>query len=119
MVSDRSDDGRMKVSIVGLGKLGSPMAVVFADKGCEVVGVDLDQSTVAAFGEGRPLSREPGVWELAQASRSRISATTSIAEAVQRTAITFIVVPTPSDPAGLFSDLHVIEVCELIAQAIT
>ena len=36
----------MKVGIIGLGYVGLPLAVAFAEAGCEVVGVDADQRRV-------------------------------------------------------------------------
>jgi UDP-N-acetyl-D-glucosamine dehydrogenase len=43
----------MKIGIVGLGYVGLPLAVSFAEAGQEVVGLEADQSKVAALGEGR------------------------------------------------------------------
>ena len=43
----------MKIGIVGLGYVGLPLAVAFAEAGCDVVGLDVDQSKVAALREGR------------------------------------------------------------------
>ena len=43
----------MKVGIVGLGYVGLPLAVAFAEAGCDVVGVDVDQGKIAALREGR------------------------------------------------------------------
>src|SRR4051812_6294693 len=43
----------MKIGIVGLGYVGLPLAVAFAEAGCEVVGVDVDAGRVAALREGR------------------------------------------------------------------
>src|SRR5947207_3298891 len=39
----------MKIGIVGLGYVGLPLAVAFAEAGCEVVGLDVDQSKIAAL----------------------------------------------------------------------
>ena len=36
----------MKVGIIGLGYVGLPLAVAFAEAGCEVVGVDVDARRV-------------------------------------------------------------------------
>ena len=36
----------LRISVIGLGKLGAPMLAVLADKGYEVVGVDLDPAVV-------------------------------------------------------------------------
>ena len=43
----------MKVGIVGLGYVGLPLSVAFAEAGCDVIGLDVDQAKVAALSEGR------------------------------------------------------------------
>jgi UDP-N-acetyl-D-glucosamine dehydrogenase len=43
----------MKIGVVGLGYVGVPLAVAFAQAGSDVVGVDVDQARVAALREGR------------------------------------------------------------------
>ncbi len=43
----------MKVGIIGLGYVGLPLAVAFAEAGHEVVGLDSDQRKLDALGEGR------------------------------------------------------------------
>src|SRR3954465_15852514 len=43
----------MKIGIVGLGYVGLPLAVAFAEAGCEAVGLDVDQHKIAALREGR------------------------------------------------------------------
>jgi UDP-N-acetyl-D-glucosamine dehydrogenase len=43
----------MKIGIVGLGYVGLPLAVAFAEAGHEVVGLDADPGKVAALSEGR------------------------------------------------------------------
>jgi UDP-N-acetyl-D-mannosaminuronate dehydrogenase len=44
---------RPRLAVIGLGKLGSPMAAVFGSKGFDVVGVDLNADAVAAINAGR------------------------------------------------------------------
>ncbi len=39
----------MKIGIIGLGYVGLPLAVAFAEAGCEVVGVDTDQRRVGSL----------------------------------------------------------------------
>jgi UDPglucose 6-dehydrogenase len=56
--------------------------------------------------------------ELLHANRERISATDDHREAVQRSEITFIVVPTPSDDHGGFSLRYVLGACERIGDAL-
>ena len=44
---------RMKIGIVGLGYVGLPLAVAFAEAGHEVVGLDTDPRKVEALNAGR------------------------------------------------------------------
>ena len=58
----------MKVSVVGMGYVGVPLAAVVASTGARVVGIDIDSERVAAINRGRnPLrGREPGLASLLQ-----------------------------------------------------
>jgi UDPglucose 6-dehydrogenase len=95
----------MRISVIGLGKLGSPLAAVLASKGHDVVGADLDADVVDRVASGIAPVLEPGLQDLIGAAHvaGRLSATTDVAEAVRETEVTFVVVPTPSDEAGAFS----------------
>lgn len=108
----------MKISIIGLGKLGGPMAAVMAHKGNTVVGVDVNPAYVNAVQEGRPPVNEPGLAEMIQANRSRLSATLSYDEAIAATELTFIIVPTPSGTDGKFSLRYVMAAAEKIGAAL-
>ena len=44
---------RMRVGVVGLGYVGLPLAVAFAEEGHEVVGLDADPRKIDALAEGR------------------------------------------------------------------
>ena len=108
----------MKLSIIGLGKLGAPMAAVMAHKGHMVVGVDVNADYVAAIQQGHAPLRETGLEEMIQANRERLTATTNYEEAVLATEATFIIVPTPSDPDGTFSLRNVMIAAEKIGAAL-
>ena len=43
----------MSIGIVGMGYVGLPLAVGFAEAGIDVIGVDVDQAKVGALREGR------------------------------------------------------------------
>jgi UDP-N-acetyl-D-glucosamine dehydrogenase len=43
----------MRIGIVGLGYVGLPLAVAFAQADCDVVGVDVDAGRIAALADGR------------------------------------------------------------------
>src|SRR3954468_17038598 len=108
----------MKISIIGLGKLGAPMAAVMAHKGNTVVGVDVNPAYVAAIQQGLPPVNEPGLADLITANRGRLSATEDYAAAILATEVTFIIVPTPSDPDGRFSMRYVLSAAEKIGAAL-
>jgi len=99
----------MDISVIGLGKLGAPLAAIFASKGFRVVGTDADPAVVASINAGRSPVDEPGLQSLMAISQGRLVATNDTPAAVAQTEATFIVVPTPSDSSGRFSNEQVIE----------
>ncbi len=108
----------MRLSIIGLGKLGAPMAAVFAEKGHTVIGVDISPGYVNALNQGRAPVNEPGLDELIHKNRERLSATSDCAEAVAASDVTFIIVPTPSEADGGFSLRYVLAAGESIGHAL-
>jgi UDPglucose 6-dehydrogenase len=107
-----------RASVIGLGKLGSPLAACLAAKGMGVVGVDADPRKVECIRQGHAPVFEPLLEETISSSANRLEATTRISEAVAATDVTFIVVATPSEPGGGFSLRFVLPVCEEIGRAI-
>jgi len=89
-----------------------------AHKGHTVVGVDVNADFVKAIQEGRPPVREPQLAEMITANRERLSATTNYQEAILATAVTFIIVPTPSEQSGRFSMAYVLKAAESIGAAL-
>ncbi|RLE90009.1 MAG: nucleotide sugar dehydrogenase, partial [Thermoprotei archaeon] len=55
----------MRIAVIGLGKMGLPLALVFAHAGAKVIGVDIDEEKVRLINKGiNVLPEEPGVDEL-------------------------------------------------------
>jgi UDPglucose 6-dehydrogenase len=106
------------VSVIGLGKLGAPMAACFAAKGFQVVGVDSDVKKAESMRQAKSPVFEPHLPELLAASDGRLQATDDIEAATLGTDVTFIVVATPSEPGGGFSLQYVLPVCERIGKAL-
>jgi UDPglucose 6-dehydrogenase len=106
------------ISVVGLGKLGAPLAAALASRGADVIGVDTDVAKVEALQQGRPPVFEPGLAETLAAARDRLTATPNIEDAVLHSEITFIVVGTPAGSDGSFSLCCVLPVCEAIGRAL-
>lgn len=110
--------GAVSVSVIGLGKLGAPMAAVFAAKGYQVVGVDVNPHPVEAIAAGRAPVPEPQLQELIAAAGTRLRATTNFDEAIASTDVSFVIVPTPSGPDHFFSNRLVIQAVERIGAAL-
>jgi UDPglucose 6-dehydrogenase len=103
----------MKVAVIGLGKLGAPLAAVLAHKGNEVLGIDVNPEVVRLVNEGRAPVEEPGLPVLISESRERLSATTDLAAAAEAE-VSIILVPTPSDDRGAFTNEFVLSALEEI-----
>ena len=82
------------ISVIGLGKLGAPLAAALASKGFEVCGVDRKPQFVAALRSGRAPVAEPGLQDLL--ARAPVRASHEVHDAVIHSEVTFVVVPTPS-----------------------
>lgn len=55
----------LTIAVWGLGKMGLPLACVFADRGFSVTGIDVDASLINKINEGEnPLPQEPGLEEV-------------------------------------------------------
>ncbi|MGC1342695.1 MAG: nucleotide sugar dehydrogenase, partial [Candidatus Binataceae bacterium] len=106
------------VSVVGLGKLGACLAASAADMGAQVIGVDTSEKRVKELNSGIAPVAEPGLSEMITRNRLRLSATTDMAEAVARSQITFVVVPTPSESHGGFHLGYVEQAMESIGRAL-
>lgn len=96
-----------KVSVVGLGKLGLPFAACLAKRGFEVIGVDINKQRVNSINNSISPIIETGLQELLKKVQGKLTATGEHKRAVEETDITFLVVATPSDRKGNFSNKYV------------
>lgn len=108
----------MKLSVVGLGKLGSPLAAILASKGHQVTGIDFNQELTKKINEGIAPFHEPQLQELLDEHGSNLQATTEYETAILDSEITFIIVPTPSDQDGLFTNRYILQSLETIGAAL-
>ena len=107
----------MRVAVIGLGKLGAPLAAVHASKGHQVLGVDVNAKAVELLNEGLAPVDEPGLQELVSASRARLAATTDVAEAAAAD-VSILLVPTPSDDRGAFSNEYLLASVEELGRGL-
>lgn len=83
----------MKACFMGLGYIGLPTAIIAADNGIEVTGVDINQHVVETINQGKIHIVEPGLEELCSRviGKGALKAQTNPAECD----VYLIVVPTP------------------------
>lgn len=93
----------MRISVIGLGKLGLCAAACFAAKESRVIGVDVNAGIVDAVNNGRAPFYEPRLQEMMETAGSRLRATQDYRSALEESDATFLIVPTPSEPTGRFS----------------
>jgi UDPglucose 6-dehydrogenase len=104
----------MRISVVGLGKLGSPIVAVLAAKGFDVVGIDTNPIFVEKINSHIAPVEEPLLQEFLIEHKTRISATTDWAKAVGETDMTTVIVPTPSGGDGGFRNDYVLSVMDQV-----
>jgi len=92
-----SIEGReARVSVVGLGYIGLPMAAVVASRGYQVTGIDINPSTVRAVNSQSSPINEPGLKELVEevVGKGNLKATLNQKE-IGSSEVVIIVVQTP------------------------
>jgi UDP-N-acetyl-D-mannosaminuronic acid dehydrogenase len=74
------------VAVVGLGRIGLPLALSFADRGLEVTGVDKAPSVLESIASGRMPFEEPGAQDLLERviASGRLKLTDRIEDAADR-----------------------------------
>ncbi len=96
------EGNHVKIAVVALGKIGLPLAVQFASKGHDVVGVDVNEDLVRVVNSGR--EPFPGEAELDErisrlVPEGRLRATTDYADAIPGADAVVVVVPLFVDDA--------------------
>ena len=90
----------MKICVLGLGYIGLPTALLFAQK-YEVVGVDISEKVVEKVNRGESPFDEPGIDNLFEKAKNNIVAKTEVEDAD----VFLIAVPTPLEKAVKVADL--------------
>lgn len=110
----------MKISIFGLGYVGTVSAGCLAAEGHEVVGVDPVQTKVDLINAGKSPIVEAGLERLVESgvNEGRLRATCNQNEAIRNTDLSFVCVGTPSQLNGNLDSTSVRRVCELIGEAL-
>ncbi len=110
----------MRVSIFGLGYVGTVCAACFAEAGHTVIGVDIDARKLDILKNGRSPIVEPGLEEIIPrvVNEGCLRVTDSSIEAVHASDISLVCVGTPSQPDGSPSLTAIQRVCSEIGSAL-
>ncbi len=110
----------MRVSIFGLGYVGSVSAACFANSGHHVIAVDPIQTKVDLINSGQSpiIEAETGDIVASTVKSGRLRATVDPCEAVRDTDVSFVCVGTPSQANGNLDLGYIKRICEQIGQAL-
>ncbi len=110
----------MRISVFGLGYVGTVTAGCLASRGHSIVGVDVQPQKVDAFNQGLAPIVEPGIAELLAEAKNggRLRATRDCAEAVATTDLTILCVGTPSSVSGTLDLRYVRQVVREIGETL-
>lgn len=110
----------MKISVFGLGYVGTVSAGCLANQGHEVIGVDPVKTKIELINGGRSPIIEADIGEIISSvvSSGNLRATDDSAEAVLSTDVSFLCVGTPSQQNGNLDLRYIRRVCEEIGAAL-
>jgi UDPglucose 6-dehydrogenase len=107
-----------KASVVGLGKLGLCLTSCLADRGFDTIGVDIEKHVVDLVNQGKAPWFEQGLDDLlARNAGKHLHATIDHTLAIEETDVTFVLVATPSNPDGSFSNRFVESALRSLSEA--
>ncbi|MDH5404642.1 MAG: nucleotide sugar dehydrogenase, partial [Candidatus Heimdallarchaeota archaeon] len=101
--NDKFSSKDINITVVGLGKMGLPIAMVFTHAGYTVKGLDISETLVEQLNQGQTLlTEEPFVVQrLKQAITGKIfSATTNVSDAVSNADFIIFIIPVLTTDTG-------------------
>ena len=108
----------MKLAVIGTGYVGLVSGTCFAEMGSDVICVDNDKSKIEMLNNNKIPIFEPGLETLVarNVNEKRLTFTTDIKDAVEKSLVCFIAVGTPPDEDGSADLQYVLAVARDIAQ---
>ena len=112
-VLESLDSKTLRVCVIGIGRIGLPTALSFAQSGLQTIGVDINENLVQNITSGKfPLKDEPGYEKIFNdvINEKKFSATTNIDEAVPNSDLILLSLPTPMDENNIpdYSALRIV-----------
>lgn len=111
----------MKISVIGTGYVGLVTGTCFAETGNQVICVDIDAAKVQRMQQGEIPIYEPGLEAIFHRNikQGNLTFTTNTREAVEKTDIIFLALPTPPNEDGSADLKYVLAVAESLGTMIT
>jgi UDPglucose 6-dehydrogenase len=111
----------MNISIVGTGYVGLVTGTCFAETGNHVICVDIDKAKVEGMQNGKMPIYEPDLDTLFERNikAKRLTFTTHLKEAVEKTDIIFLALPTPPNEDGSADLSYILKVADDLGKILT
>jgi UDPglucose 6-dehydrogenase len=108
----------MNISIIGTGYVGLVTGTCFADTGNRVICMDVDAKKIGQLKKGKSPIYEPGLDTILEKNleAGRLSVTTSLKDAIEKSEVVFLCLPTPPGADGGADLKYVMQVAEDIAK---
>jgi UDPglucose 6-dehydrogenase len=109
----------LKLSVIGTGYVGLVVGTCFAEGGNDVICVDNDERKIRLLRKGESPIYEPGLTDLLKKNiaEDRLTFTMDLEDAVKKTEIIFLALPTPQAEDGSADLQHVLGVAKKIGKA--
>src|ERR1700742_61558 len=91
---------REPIGVIGTGYVGLVTAAGFAELGCDVYCIDIDESKIEGLKNGKIPIYEPGLTELIEKNAARMHFSTDISVALENARLLFVAVGTPPTYSG-------------------
>jgi len=103
-IIDTIQSGSLNICVVGIGRIGLPTALSFANSGFSTIGVDINEKLVEMINSGNfPLKDEPGYDTIFDKviNEKKFRATTNFSEGVNSSDVIVLSLPTPMDKKNI------------------
>ena len=97
-IKDCLENHSLKIGVIGIGRIGLPTALCFANSDFETIGIDINAKLVEMINSNDyPLKDEPGFDKIFDKviSNRKLSATTDISNAIPKCDVILLSLPTP------------------------
>ena len=108
----------MRVAVIGTGYVGLVVGACLAETGNDVICADVDTSKIGALKQSKIPIYEPGLEPMVVRNQreGRLTFTTDVPQAIERSEVVFIAVGTPPDEDGSADLQHVLDVARTIGE---